>query len=207
MNSSIFEQFKQAGVGAVLPGDLPLRSIVTVGDALLASPVTAVEVHAGIHSQNIIQDLRQRARENMLVGVGGVAEIAEIDEAVEAGAQFVTSAQLRPSLITYCQQLNIPFIPGVISLFAVRTAVASGCSVVRLATGGSVGAQFVESILSVTPNCHIIVAGNIEPDEVAAYKEAGVLSLFASETLFQSVDQTMSDIISRARALQSEWGA
>ncbi len=116
VTESMIEQFKQVGVGAILPGELPLQSIVSVGDALLAVPITAVEVQLGVNSNAIIQDLRQRARDNMWVGAGGISTIAEVDAAIAAGAHFVMAVSLRPSLINYCRQRGVPVIPSVISL-------------------------------------------------------------------------------------------
>jgi 2-keto-3-deoxy-6-phosphogluconate aldolase len=198
-------KLKQAGVGAILPGDLPLQAIVPVGDALLASPVTAVEVRLGSHSSAIIHDLRQRARDNMLVGIGGINEITEIDEAVVAGAQFVTSVNLRPSLVSHCQQKGILFLPGVISIFAAQAAVAAGCAIVRLTTGGPAGPAYVQTLCKVLPDCAVVVAGDITAATITAYKQAGASAILASTSLFAGPNQTMADIITRARQMQQAW--
>ena len=48
----------------------------------------------------------------MCVGAGTVLNAAQVDAAVEAGAQFIVSPGLNPRTVKYCQEKNVPITPG-----------------------------------------------------------------------------------------------
>jgi 2-dehydro-3-deoxyphosphogluconate aldolase / (4S)-4-hydroxy-2-oxoglutarate aldolase len=205
------ERIKQAGIVALLPGDLSLNAVTPVADALLAAPVLAAEVYVtgadnGRHAHAVISDLRQRAGVHMLVGAGGVETTGQAMAAVDAGAQFVASPRLEADILLYCREQDVLYLPGVISLFAAQAAETAGCSLVRLTTGGAAGPRYVATLREVVSGVDVVVTGHIAVDEVSAYAQAGALAFMAAETLFTGSDQPMADLIIRARILQRAWG-
>ena len=201
----IVTHLQRAGIGAMLPGYLPLSAIIPVGDALLAAPVTAVKVQCGPHSSNIIYDLRHRARENMLVGLGGVKHQWEVDEAITAGAQFVSSDQLQPCLINYCQDKDLLFLPMLTQANGASLPTVAGCELIGIKATGQACVDDLFSAVNLLPNKSIVIVGDITTEAIPLYKQAGAHIIFAGKTLFHSPDQTMADIITRARQLQNMW--
>jgi len=62
-----------------LPGDLPLATILPIADALLASPILAVDVaFGGDELPQLLHDLRQRAGDKLLIGVSGVETAVQL---------------------------------------------------------------------------------------------------------------------------------
>jgi hypothetical protein len=61
-NLQTLDKLKNAGIVVALPGDLPLAAILPIADALLASPILAVDVaFGGDELPQLLHDLRQRA--------------------------------------------------------------------------------------------------------------------------------------------------
>lgn len=204
----IIQFIQKAGMLAILPGDLPLQSIVEVSDALLAAPVLGVEVQLrNEQSIQFIADLKQRAQQNMVVGAGDVETSAQAAAAVQAGAQFVSSPRLDFELMSFCKEQNILYLPGVISLMAAQAVQQSGGDVVRLRTGGAGGPAFVAAIREAIPGLHVMATGDVSAQNIGDYAQSGADAVLVGDALFAGAGQKMADVIKNARALQKDWDA
>lgn len=67
----------------------------------------------------------------MLVGAGTVLTTQQVDEAVEAGAKFIVSPGLNPTVVKYCVSKDIPITPGCANPSDVEQALECGLEVVK----------------------------------------------------------------------------
>lgn len=67
----------------------------------------------------------------MLVGAGTVLTTQQVDEAVEAGAKFIVSPGLNPTVVKYCVSKGIPITPGCANPSDVEQALECGLEVVK----------------------------------------------------------------------------
>ena len=67
----------------------------------------------------------------MLVGAGTVLTTEQVDEAVEAGAEFIVSPGLNPKVVRYCIERNIPITPGTANASDIEQAIELGLDVVK----------------------------------------------------------------------------
>ncbi len=49
----------------------------------------------------------------MLIGAGTVLTNAQVDQAIEAGVDFIVSPGFNPRTVQYCLDKNVPIVPGV----------------------------------------------------------------------------------------------
>ena len=201
----VLKRIKEAGIIATLPGDLPLQSILPVGDALMAAPVQAVEVEDGRNAATIIADLSQRAGRHMLVGAGLVTTAVQTEIVIGAGAQFVTSPRLNEMVMACCRARAVLYVPGVISVLAAQAAYQSGCRLIRLRTGGPAGPDYVNTVRTALPELSVVVAADITAANVGHYVRAGAVAVVVSQALFTGPDQPMSEVINNARRLLKAW--
>ena len=207
-SQEIITQIQKAGIFAILPGDIPLQTITEIGDALLASPVLGVEVQLrNKQGEQLIADLKQRARAHMVVGAGDVQTIAEADASIQAGAQFISSQRLDFELMSYCKEQNVLYLPGVISVLAAQAVQQAGGNMVRLRTGGTGGPDFVAAMRQAIPGLHVIVTGDISAQKIGDYAQSGADAVLVDDVLFTGASQTMADLITKARMLQKVWDA
>ena len=75
--------------------------------------------------------LMKEAFPQMLVGAGTVLNAKQVDEAIEAGAEFIVSPGLNPKTVRYCQEKGIPVIPGVATASEMEQAIELGLSAVK----------------------------------------------------------------------------
>ncbi len=77
---------------------------------------------------------------DMLIGAGTVLTTAQVDAAIDAGADFIVSPGLNPTTVKHCQQRGIAIVPGINNPSLVEQAMELGLETVKFfpaeASGG-----------------------------------------------------------------------
>ena len=68
---------------------------------------------------------------DMLIGAGTVLTCEQVDKAVNAGAKFIVSPGLNPTVVKYCVDKDIPVTPGCSSPSDIERALELGLEVVK----------------------------------------------------------------------------
>ncbi len=205
-NQQTIDFIQRAGIIARLPGDLPLADITPLADALLASPIEAVElVWSADTAVSLAADLRERSNGRLLLGAFGLETGEQAAEAALAGVHYISCERFCPDVLLACREHDLLYVPGIISIMAAQRAWQKGIQAIRLRTGGPDGPGFAEAVVEFMPELAIIVDADVQADNVGAYAETGAAAVIAGSSLFASAEQTMADIITRARVLQSGW--
>src|SRR5690606_21067012 len=103
------------GIIVALPGDLPLATILPIADALLASPILAVDVaFGGTELPQLLHDLRQRAGDKLLIGVSGVETAVHLQTLPLPQIDYLSSPRLDEDLLALCRKAAVVYLPGVI---------------------------------------------------------------------------------------------
>ena len=114
--------------------------VVKLNDAKDAIPLAKALVEGGIPCAEVTfrtdaaaESIRNmlEAYPDMLVGAGTVLTTAQVDAAIEAGAKFIVSPGLNPKTVKYCQEKNIPILPGVATASEIEQALELGLDVVK----------------------------------------------------------------------------
>jgi len=100
------------GVVPVIKLNNPTRDAAALAHALCEGGLPVAEVtFRAAGAADAIRLMRQ-AEPEMLVGAGTVLTTAQVDAAIEAGAQFVVSPGLDVELVRYCQSKGVTIFPG-----------------------------------------------------------------------------------------------
>ena len=194
-----------AGIIARLPGNVPLQTITPLTDSLLASPIQAVEVvYHEPTTLEFIRDLAQRGQGDLVIGVSTVDTAVSVTSIFAAGADYITSP-FDNELQKKCLAESTPYIPGIISVLAAQAVFQKGFNKMQLRTGGPTGPDFVSAIRDVIPGVALLVDGDITEDNIADYAQAGATAVIVGTSIFEHPDQSMANIITRARILQKAW--
>ena len=128
--SSLEEQLKK----------LKVIPVVAIDDADDAAPLAKVLVENGLPTAEItfrtpaaaqaIANMRE-AYPAMLIGAGTVLTSEQVDQAIDAGVDFIVSPGFNPTTVRYCQQRKIPIIPGVNNPSQVEQAMEMGLSILK----------------------------------------------------------------------------
>lgn len=205
-NQQTINFIQRAGIIARLPGNLPLADITPLADALLASPIEAVElVWSEDTAVSLAADLRERSNGRLLIGAYGLETDEQANAAAQAGVQYISCERFCPDVLLACREHDLLYMPGIISIMAAQRAWQKGAQAIRLRTGGPDGPGFAGAVVDFMPELAVIVDADVQADNVGAYAETGAAAVIAGNSLFESAEQPMADIITRARVLQSGW--
>ena len=152
--------------------------VIAIKDAEKAKPLAKVLVENGLPCAEITfrtdaaaESIRlmREAYPEMLIGAGTVLTTEQVDLAVEAGADFIVSPGLNPKTVAYCQQLNIPVIPGVNNPSLVEQAMSLGLKTLKFFPAEpSGGINMLKALTAVYP-VSFMPTGGIGPVNVSDY--------------------------------------
>lgn len=124
---------------------------------------------------------------DLSLGIGTVMDDAATQKFIDAGAHFIVSPILRPSMAVVCRKHDIPWIPGCATLTEIVTAKDAGASIIKIFPGSVLGPGFVSSVLPVVPGLKLMPTGGVEPTEqnLSAWFNAGVVCVGMGSQLFK----------------------
>lgn len=114
--------------------------VVVLDDAKDAAPLAKALCEGGLPCAEVTfrtaaaeESIRIMAKEfpDMLVGAGTVLTTEQVDRAVNAGAKFIVSPGLNPTVVKYCVDKGIPVTPGTSNPSDVEVAISLGLDVVK----------------------------------------------------------------------------
>jgi len=108
--------------------------------------------------------------ESLLVGAGTVLTPAQVDRAVAAGARFIVSPGLSPTVVRHCQGLRVPVFPGVATATEIQAALEEGLDIVKFFPAEPLGGVAMVSALAAPfTGVRFIPTGGISATQLAGY--------------------------------------
>ena len=138
---------------SICAGGLPIAEIPNRTDAI----------------QNVIINIK-RACPGMLIGAGSIFSVEQIDPVLEAGADFISTKELHPDIVRYCQSMNVPVIPEVYDASGIEEAVSLGLDTVKFyLAGNSGGIQKIKALSASYEEIKFIPVGDITENDISVY--------------------------------------
>ena len=110
------------------------------------------------------------ARGDILVGAGTVLTVAQVDQAVAAGARFVVSPGLSRAVVERCQEEGVLALPGAVTATEVQAALELGINTVKFFPAGtSGGAAAIKALAAPFGDVRFVPTGGVGPKNLAEY--------------------------------------
>jgi 2-dehydro-3-deoxyphosphogluconate aldolase/(4S)-4-hydroxy-2-oxoglutarate aldolase len=110
------------------------------------------------------------ARGDMLVGAGTVLTVAQVDQAVAAGATFVVSPGLSRAVVERCQDHGVLALPGAVTATEVQAALELGVTTVKFFPAGTCGgAPAIAALAAPFGGVRFVPTGGVGPKNLAEY--------------------------------------
>ena len=117
---------------------------------------------------------RLASEPGLLIGAGTVPSAADAEACLAAGARFIVSPWVDPSLAAPCRRGGAALMLGALTPTEVRAALAAGADVVKIFPASSAGGPaHIRALASVFPGVAFCPTGGISPKDVPAYLAAG----------------------------------
>ncbi len=139
-----------------------------------------------------------------IVGAGTVVEQRQIDEAAEAGSQFIVSPGLTEPLTRAAIRAGIPYLPGVATAGEVMRGLELGLDRFKFFPAeASGGVAALKALSAPFANVRFCPTGGIRPDNAAEWLELPSVLCVGGTWLYSAEDVGFHAVAERARAARA----
>ncbi|PMB49120.1 keto-deoxy-phosphogluconate aldolase [Fischerella thermalis CCMEE 5201] len=119
------------------------------------------------------------------IGTGTLLNLEQLDNAISAGAQFLFTPHVDPTMIQVAVAENIPIIPGALSPTEIVTAWNYGATCVKVFPVQAVGgASYIKSLQGPLGHIPLIPTGGVTLKNAQEFLQAGAIAVGLSSELF-----------------------
>jgi 2-dehydro-3-deoxyphosphogluconate aldolase/(4S)-4-hydroxy-2-oxoglutarate aldolase len=179
MDNTIVDKMEKTGMIPVFyHADIEIAKGVL--DASYEGGVRVFEfTNRGGNAFDVFKQLLDHAKQysDLSLGIGTIMDDGTTQKFIDAGADFIVSPILKPSMAVVCKKAGVPWIPGCATLTEIVTAKEAGASVIKIFPGSVLGPGFVSLVLPVIPGFKLMPTGGVEPtkENLSAWFKAGVV--------------------------------
>lgn len=179
MSNEILDQIFENKVIAIIRGVGSGQIIDTVG-ALLEGGIKLLEVTFNQESKSTIAEtlksiekIKKEYGDKVYLGAGTVLTTEQVNQAVDAGAEYMISPNTDVEVITRTKELGKISIPGAFSSSEMVTAYNAGADIVKLFPAGILGTDYIKSLLGPLSHIPVVAVGGINVDNVDKFIRIG----------------------------------
>ena len=174
---SISKRISEIGVVPVIKLSHPERDAAPLAKALTAGGVPVAEVTFRAAGADIAIRAMKETCPDMIVSKGTVLTTAQIDKALEAGAQFIVTPGFDPELVAYCQKKNVPVFPGCTTPTDYHAALKFGLEVLKFFPAEqSGGLAKIKAMNAPFPMIKVMPTGGISLKNLKEYLASPVIA-------------------------------
>lgn len=135
-----------------------------------------------------IRYAKEHMPKDALVGAGTVLTVEDAKKAQNAGADFVLSPSATPSVLAYCAENHLPFLPGAFTPSDVAVCLEYGFSTIKLFPADAVPLSYRKSMNGPFPSAEFVAVGGVSPKNTADYLKAGYAGVGIGSSLADPAD-------------------
>lgn len=124
-----------------------------------------------------IASLVEMAEGRLNVGAGTVCDMQDLDQALEAGAQFIVTPIVDPAVIQQCVAHHIPIFAGAYTPTEIYQAWSLGASMVKVFPASKLGPEYIKEVLAPLNHIKLLPTGGISLDNLKDFMKAGAKGL------------------------------
>ncbi|MBD0786674.1 bifunctional 4-hydroxy-2-oxoglutarate aldolase/2-dehydro-3-deoxy-phosphogluconate aldolase [Vibrio sp. Y2-5] len=158
--------------------EIKVVPVIAIKDANKAVKLAEVLIENGLPCAEVtfrteaaaqaIKNMREAFPE-MLIGAGTVLTTAQVDEAIDAGVDFIVSPGFNPTTVKYCQQRGATIVPGVNSPSLVEQAMEMGLRTLKFFPAEPSGGTAMLKALTAVYPIKFMPTGGVSPKNVNDY--------------------------------------
>lgn len=123
----------------------------------------------------------------LLLGIGTVKNIKELDDYAEAKADFIITPVISEELVSHSADKNILLIPGCFTPSDVNIAFQHGLTMVKIFPADALGKNYIKSIKPVFPGMNFMPTGgvNADADDINGWLKGGAVAVGLGSALIR----------------------
>jgi len=178
---------------------LSAEAATALTETLVGAGITAMEFTlTTANALEAVSAARTAAGDRAVVGVGTVLSVREVEDAAEAGAQFIVSPDVNADVIKATARREMLSLPGAFTATEVCRALDVGATMVKLFPAGPGGVEYLKALRGPMPNVAFVPTGGIDVESVADFIGAGAVAVALGSGLVSSAHD-LSGLAERAQ--------
>jgi 2-dehydro-3-deoxyphosphogluconate aldolase/(4S)-4-hydroxy-2-oxoglutarate aldolase len=180
--TEVLSRLKAEKVIALIRADSP-ASLLDCARALSAGGLNCLELT--MTTPGAIELCAQVAKElpGILLGLGTVLDADTARRGIAAGAKFIVTPAVRPTVIAVCQELDIPILSGALTPTEAYTAWELGADIIKIFPAEFFGPAYIKSLKAPFPKIEFMPTGGVTPETVGDFLKAGAFATAAGSAL------------------------
>ncbi|HKK77701.1 MAG TPA: bifunctional 4-hydroxy-2-oxoglutarate aldolase/2-dehydro-3-deoxy-phosphogluconate aldolase [Saprospiraceae bacterium] len=177
-NPSTFswDLFRAAPIIGIIRG-LPRTSVFKIAEAYLEAGLTTLEVTMNTEGAlDMISDLRQQYPA-LNIGAGTVCNMTQLQEAIDAGAQFIVTPILEEAVLKMALKNGRVIFPGAFTPSEIYRAWSLGAPAIKVFPATQLGPQYIKDVLAPLNDIKLIPTGGVTAQNMRAFFDAGAFGL------------------------------
>ena len=147
-------------------------------EAVLKGGISFIEIAMNTPDAAIqIKMIKDKFGDKVTLGAGTAVTTKIIDEAMNAGAQFVLTPSTSEDILDYCKKKSIPFLPGVLTPLDVMMCQRYGFDTFKLFPAGDMPKTYVKSLKGPFDNTCYVAVGGVNINNVEEFIESGYIGV------------------------------
>lgn len=154
--------------------------ILKAADALRRGGVHFMEVTYNPSNEEASKDtlksielLKKEFGEEMHIGAGTVLTVEQVEDAREAGAEYIISPNVDERVIRKTKELGLLSIPGAMTPTEAQNAWKCGADYVKVFPAGNLGADYIKAMLSSMNHLKLVATGGIDEENMLEFLDSG----------------------------------
>jgi len=183
MSENVLNKILDGKIIAIVRG-IPSEDVVSLAEALVAGGINCIEVTFDQTSEEKAQDtlqaisnIRKALGDRVCVGAGTVMTVAQVDQAVAAGAEYMISPNINPDVIRRTKILGKVSIPGAMTPTEVAYAYELGADIVKMFPAGVLGCGYIKAVKAPLKHIPVTAVGGVNPENCADFIRAGAVGV------------------------------
>ncbi|HEY9671408.1 MAG TPA: bifunctional 4-hydroxy-2-oxoglutarate aldolase/2-dehydro-3-deoxy-phosphogluconate aldolase [Waterburya sp.] len=148
---------------------------------------------------------------NCMIGTGTLLNVEQLQQAIEAGAQFLFTPHVNLTLIAAAVKAGVPIVPGALTPTEIVTAWEAGASGVKVFPIQAVGgASYIKALQGPLGHIPLIPTGGVTRENAQELIKAGAIAVGLAGDLFPNslvATQDWKAITQRAKTIKKQLAA
>lgn len=181
-----WNQFRQMPVIGIVRG-ISIDDVKNILPIYIKAGFTTIEVTMNTNNvESLVRYIIKEYSDILNVGTGTVCSLADLEQALSFGSQFIVTPIVNKDIIKSCINHKTPVFPGALTPTEIYSAWELGASAVKVYPAGNFGAGYIKDLKGPLNDIKIIPTGGINLDNIQSFLDAGVEGLGIGSPLFDN---------------------
>jgi 2-dehydro-3-deoxyphosphogluconate aldolase / (4S)-4-hydroxy-2-oxoglutarate aldolase len=162
------------------------EQLVDVAEALVAGGIDVLEVTFTVpDALGVLAAVRKKLGDRILLGAGTVLDPETARAALLAGAEYIVTPTVNPSVIEMCRRYDKVVMPGAFTPTEVLTAWEAGADVVKLFPAEIGGPGHLRALKGPFPQIRILPTGGVNLETIGDFVKSGACAVGLGSALVE----------------------